>query len=167
MARLRQMPNGLMPNFTQGFSGLDALGHRAHERVDVVAPPVGDVVEARAVRGVGRGIRNRLPGHRVRVEVVVEVHAVEVVVLDRVQDGPLDVLLRLGQARVEVELAAVRPDPLGVHARRVLGHELGGVGLHRDAVGVEPGVQLEVAAVRLVDDERERVVARGPGPARR
>ncbi len=132
----------------------------SHERVDVVPPPRLDRAEPGAVRGVGRGIRDRLPAHRVRIEVVVEVHAVEVVVLDRVQDRLPDVLLGLGQARVEVELAAVGPDPLGMHARGMLGHEPGRVGLHRDAVRVEPRVQLEVAPVRLVDDEGERVVAR-------
>ncbi len=122
--------------------------------------PVLDPVEARPVRRERLRVRDRLARDRVRVEVVVEVHAVDVVVLDAVQDRGRDVLLGLGQARVEVQLAAVRPHPLRVLPRRVLGHELGRVRLHRHAVRVVPGVDLEVALVALLDDEPERVVAR-------
>ena len=149
-----------MPNFTHGLSCLmrPAIDStkvstlwRRHSAMSANPAPCAAKVAASGIVAPATGYG---------IEVVVEVHAVEVVVLDRVQDGLLDVLLHLGESRVEVELAAVGPDPVGVHAGRVLGHELRRVGLHRDAVRVEPGVQFEVAPVRLVDDEGERVVAR-------
>ncbi len=139
---------------------LDPLGDRPDELVDVVPPPVLDRREARAVLRVGGGVGQRLAGHGVGVEVVVEVHAVDVVVLHAVQDRRVDVLAGLRQARVEVELAAVGPHPVGVLPRGVGGQELRRVRLHRDAVRVVPGVQLEVACVRLRHDEGERVEAR-------
>ena len=104
---------------------------------------------------------NTSPADRVRVEVVVEVDGVDVVLRDRVHDRGLAVLPGLRDARVVVELAAVGDGPLGVELRRVRGREAGDVGreVHGDPVGVEPGVELEVAAVGLGDREGQRVVA--------
>ena len=97
------MPNGLTPNLTHGLTALIGRADLLDQQVDVVAPPVGLVGEAPAVRGEGGVVGEVLAGGRVRVEVVVEVHAVDVVPRDRVQHRGLHELADLGDAGVVVE----------------------------------------------------------------
>jgi hypothetical protein len=128
------------------------------QQVDVLPPPVRQR-QSSAILRVLRGVGEHLPGDRVRVEIVVEVHRVDVVAADRVHDRVLDQLAGLRYAGVVVQLAAVRDDPVRVLPGRMRRQQRTGVGVHRHPVRVEPRVQLEVALVRLADGVRERVVA--------
>ncbi|RAO32897.1 hypothetical protein PSN13_03587 [Micromonospora saelicesensis] len=151
---------------------LDLAVHLLDQQVDVVPPPVGPVGEAPVVGREGRVVRHLVGAAGVGVEVVVEVDAIDVVPLDGIHHGGLDELADLGDPGVVVEPAAgdagrwVGEGPVGVLLRRVAGGELGEVGAgaagggHRDAVRVEPGVELQVPLVRLVDQEGQWVPAR-------
>ena len=145
-AALRHTPKGLMPKLRAGPDRLDAGRGLAHQLVDVVAAPGGPVGEAAAVPVVGLVVVEGLAGHRIRVEVVVEVHGVDGVLLHRVEHRVLDEGADLGQPRVVVELPAVRHHPVRVPARGVGGDQLRRVGVVGDAVRVEPGVQFQAPA---------------------
>ena len=90
------------------LDGLDPYAHLLDQAVDVVAPPVGLGGETGAEPGVRGVVGEVLTGRRVRVEVVVEVHAVHVVAADDVEDHLEAVGAGIGLARVEPELVAVR-----------------------------------------------------------
>ena len=126
-----------------------------------------------AVRGEAGRVVEVLARLRVRVEEVVEVHAVDVVLRHRLQHRVLDEASRLGDAGVEVEPARPgadrdrRPPTRGGRAAGGSGaswFDVGAGATHRRRLGapvrVHPGVELEVAGVRLGDHELHRVPAR-------
>ena len=78
MAALRQTANGEMPNFTLRLGLLDPLSQLGASAGRCCAPPVGSD-EPGTVLGVRRRVVEGLARDRVRVEVVVEVHRVQVV----------------------------------------------------------------------------------------
>lgn len=137
--------------------------HRLHQPVDVRAAPV--VARQRAgVAAPGCLVGERhlviARAQRVGVEVVVDVHAVDVVAAQHVGDDGQRVRGGAGLGRVEPELVAVAPHQRRLrhrHVRRHVGRLRRGMAR---AVGVEPGVQLEPAPVRLGDPERQRVPRR-------
>ena len=149
---------------------VDPLADLLDERVHIGPSPVAPGL-ALAVARVA-GVVVELVPLRVRVEEVVEVHAVEVVAVDRVEDRVLDVRARRGVARVEVETAVGRAlgerhRPVRVLAQRMVRRELVEVGTGTPggrrlaaAVRVEPGVELEVAGVRFLDHPAHRVPTR-------
>ncbi len=138
---------------------LDAGRHLTDQLVDVVPPPVGPGREVAAVAVVGLVVVEGLAGHRIGVEVVVEVDRVDLVLVHRVEHRLAHELADLGQPRVVVELAAVRHHPVLVLAGGVGRRQLAEVGVVGDAVRVEPGVQLQTAGVGLLDGRAQRVPA--------
>ena len=137
-----------------------------HEPVDIAASPgrpVGDTAGSH-VAGValvvGEGNLATVLPHRVRIEVVVDVHAVDVVAGDHVADDIEESIGRSGLARIEPEQPSVAAHRIGhVHTRVRLRRGPGGIGVP-DTVGIEPHVEFEAAGVRFVDREGERVVGR-------
>ena len=129
------------------------------EHVDVVPAPVTDVLEPLAVRLERGAVGERLAGQRIGVEVVVQVHAVDVVAVHDVQDDLRGQVAYLRQARVEPQRAAVAVYPVRVQPRLAARGELLAVGLRAGAVGIEPGVEFQPAFVRLGDEEGQRVIA--------
>ncbi|KGC52790.1 hypothetical protein DO65_4945 [Burkholderia pseudomallei] len=147
------------PELHPRFRGLDALSERFDETIDVVATPVGERRETRAVLRISRGVVERRARDRVRVEIIVEMHGVDIVAGDRVHDRVDDERARGGHAGVVIQLAAVADHPVRMRARRMRGDERVEPVVHRDAVRIEPCVQLEIAPMRFGDGERERIVA--------
>ena len=95
----------------------------------------------------------------VRVEVVGEMHAIDVVAIDHFQNGVEDRPARGGNSRIDPHRLPVAPHPLRVRARHVSGDRLAEiVGRHR-AEGIEPDVELEAVSVRLVDGQRQGIIA--------
>ncbi|MGX1245827.1 hypothetical protein RKD46_006931 [Streptomyces pseudovenezuelae] len=162
MAGVAPHPEGADAELCAGPDPLDAGRGLQDQPVDVVAPPVGPPGEGAAIRVVGRVVVEGLAGHRVRVEVVVEVDRVQRIPVHRVEDRVLDEGADLGQSGVVVELPAVRHHPVRVLSGRVGGDEPGRIRVARDPVRVEPGVQLQSPPVRLGDGGAERVPARVP-----
>lgn len=108
---------------------------------------------------VRRVVVEDLAGDRIRVEVVVPVHGIDLVLPHRVEHRGPDELPDLGQPGVVVELPAVAHDPVGVPAGGVRGGEPRQVGVVRDTVRVEPGVQLQAARMGLPHRGAQRVPA--------
>lgn len=130
------------------------------QAVDVVAAPGVAAVEVAAVLLPALVVVERRVAVGVGVEEVVEVHAVDVVALDHVEDDVADPRLHLWVAGVEVGLVGVLDEPLGILLDGVVVDQVLQVRiLQAHPVGVEPGVQLQTALVGLLDRERERVVA--------
>ena len=107
---------------------------------------------------------------RVWVEEVVDVHAVDVVAPNDVAHDGDGALGDCGVAGVHPQAGAVDAHEVAVGAEDVRGRQHERVARVAGVVRVEPRVQLEAARVRLVDREREGVVARigagrtiGPG----
>ena len=122
----------------------------------------GVAVFAAAVASVGGAVGELgfLAGRRVGVEVVVDVDAVDVVAAGDVGDDADGVGADAGITKIHPKLAAVSADSVGEAA----GDVVGGVGFARGgggSEGVEPGVELEAAAVGFGDGEGERIVTGG------
>src|SRR6185503_6779497 len=97
--------------------------------------------------------------YRIRIEVVVDVDAVDVVSLGDVHDGPHRTASDVGVARIHPQKSIVAPDRRGILLRDVRRRERG-VSRVRGAIRIEPRVQLEPALVRLLDREREWIPRR-------
>lgn len=103
------------------------------------------------------------------IEIVVELHAVNRVVLHHFSDDAGDPVPCFGNARVENKAIAGGADPVTVqdeHAGRYLSKgvvQLGNrrrFGVDRDAVGIKPRVNLHAALVRFIQHKLQRIVAR-------
>lgn len=94
----------------------------------------------------------------VRVEVIVHVHAVDVVAPHHVAHGRDQLALRVGFTRIEPQLRAVRAHELGPPRRDMRRRQRGDRGGVPRAERIEPGVQLQPARVGRGDRERQRVV---------
>ena len=138
-----------------GVERMQRLVERSDERVHVVAAPVVDAVEVRAVACEGLCIIEIRAG----IEVVVEMDAVHIIIADDLGRAVHDELLHCRETGVKVVIAVVFDHPFRMLARRAaLGQ---GVKLlpavSRDAVGIDPGVQLKAALVRALDPVREHI----------
>ncbi len=152
---------------------LDPLINPLDEPVDARASPVTavELPPGRLVLPPARVVREgelsflpwRVGGEdRIRVEVIVEMDAVDVVAPEDVKDDLQGALRGLRLARIEPEHLAVALHEIGARLADVIGRFLE-PRVEAGAVRVEPGVQLEPAPVGLVDPEAERVVV-GFGP---
>ncbi len=110
----------------------DLLIHRLDETVHVVAPPIVDVAGLAFSHGtsVGSAVRKLdqvavLVALAVRVEVVIDVHAIEVVASHHVQHDIQAVPSRFGQARIEPEVCAILDDKLRTANAHVIVRNLG------------------------------------------
>src|SRR5690606_27408933 len=152
-----------------GLGLVDLPGQVLDEAVDVAAPPVA-LVHAAAVGLVG-GLVGELAALGVAVDVVAEVCGVDAVLPRDVHAGLGGRFPHFGDARVVPHAPAVLADPAGVLAGGALGVQLGRVVVAGDPVRVEPGVELQVAGVGLLEHEVQHVVAGvlagGPGDPRR
>ena len=95
----------------------------------------------------------------IRIEVVVDVHAIDVVALDDVHDRAQRAATHFWVARIHPEEPAVLPNELRIGLRDVRARDRR-VAIVRCPVGIEPRVQLEPTLVRLLDRERQRVPRR-------
>ena len=95
---------------------------------------------------------------RVGVEVVIQVHAVNVVAAHHIHDDPEHVPPRLLARGIEHGGAACFEQPARLAAGDMAAAHRAAA--HRGAEGVEPGVDFNTAAVRLGDGEGQRVIPR-------
>ena len=95
----------------------------------------------------------------IRVEVIVEMHTVDVVPVDDFFDRVEHGTARHRNAGVDPRRLPVMTHPLGMRARHVSGDRLPEiVGRHR-AERIEPDMQLESARMCLVDGQGKRVIS--------
>ena len=107
----------------------------------------------------------RRHGNRIRIKIVVDVHAIEVVAANHIRDDVERAADREGLGRVHPELLTVGFHRLGMGPRDMIRRE-GRTGARvAGAVGVEPRVEFEPAAVCLGDPELQRIVKRRRWPA--
>ena len=108
--------------------------------VDVVAPPVADIVEilaiARKCRFIGKVCA--------RVEIVVEVDTVHIVILHDLSGTVHDQFLHSGQAGIEIVVILVYDRPFRVLLGRAVIRQrvVFALAVLGNAVGVEPRMQL-------------------------
>ena len=97
---------------------------------------------------------------RIGIEIVIDVNAVDVVFAKNVQDHSQRKFLDLALARVHPQKLAIFSDEFGMRATDVVrGNGRNGFEVAR-AKGIEPGVQLQSAFVRLGNRERKRIIKR-------
>ena len=154
------MPKGHAEAYP-GLDLLDGLLRLVDEQRGIVPAPVRLVAEALcpAILGEGIVIRKRPPADRIRIEIVVEMDAVHVIARYDVAHDLQDVLARSGLPRVEIDLAGVFLEDVGVPAGYMAADQ-GLSGVERHAVGIEPRVQFHPAGMALLDHEAERIPER-------
>ncbi len=149
---------GAYPEYHPGLGGGYHVVYLLNEQVDVATAPVGQL-HAFAVAAEGGAVVKAHALDGIGVEVVVEVYAVDIVAGHDIAHHRGDMVAVGRLAGVEVQSPVVPHRALGMAAGYVPGrHALAAGG--RDAVGVEPGVQLHAAGVGLVDDKLQRVPCR-------
>lgn len=139
---------------------MDGLGELVDEGVDVLAPPVvafqppagALVTKPAAVVGEAQLHARR----RVRIEIIVEMDAIDVVTADDVEDDLDGVVACVRFPGIEPRVAAVLADELGLLAGDMVGRH-GGVGLQPGAEGIEPGVEFQSMRMGLAHREGQRI----------
>ena len=138
-------------------NGLYAVRHLRHEKIHVVASPVPDAPKSsRIVVEVLPVLRSNLVG-RIRVEIVVEVHPVDVVAPRHVCNDGRNIVADFLYSRVQHGQVSKGQRPFGMLLRNVRGM----VRIPRPAhgpIGIEPGVQLHAPFMRFLYGEGEGVV---------
>jgi len=143
------------------LSRLDRSIERADEVVDVVSTPIGSAQAAPgaiALPGsiIRKGGSTRF--QRVRIKVIVEMYAIDIVTPDDVSNDADDIGARRRVARVEPELFAEAAHPFGMLFRNVIRRQ-SFTRAHRGAKRIDPGMQFEPARVRLSDRKLKGIVA--------
>ena len=138
-----------------GFARLDNPAQLLDEQIHILATPVAPV-HAVAIAGVAVIVGELAAGNGIRIEIVVHVDGIDIVARHNIVDYPAYKLAALGQSRVEIELFTILNEPLGMlvidmRRRQRLGSD------RPHPVGIEPGVQLHVAGMTLVDKILQRV----------
>ena len=128
--------------------GVEPFIQVLNQLVDIVPPPVADVVKGSAVLPEGVLVVEAAAG----VEVVVQVDAVHIVVADQLLRPLDDQLPHLGQAGIQIVVSLALHHPLGVlHCRGLVVQirqlTLAALG---KAEGVDPGVELQPQGVSLL-----------------
>ena len=135
---------------------MDGLVELLDEQVHVVASPVAAVLDAVGVLLILGIIGDREASHRIGIEIVVHVDAVDVVAADDVACHLADVVAVLGNAGVENLQAVVLEAALRMlHHHMIDGERRGALGLC--PIGINPGVKLHAACVALVNHPLQRV----------
>src|SRR5438105_884359 len=101
-------------------------------------------------------VRARLP---IGIKEVVEMHRIDVISLNDVDDGREDRLPRRGDAGIDPLLSAIASNPLVMNSRDVVTRG-SNAAVERCAKRIEPCMHLEPARMRLAHDHGERIVAR-------
>ena len=140
---------------------LDSLAKLGYKTIDILAAPVA-IFAHRATCGgklwvvVGRGIGSHAP---LRIEIVVESDAIDVVFSCNLGAHIDNSLSSLGEGRVEDSLVGIRDEPFGVSGLVVELRLAVGVfvGVVTVTERVHPSIDFDTALVSLVDDESEGV----------
>ena len=152
---------GRHAEFHPRLHGVDAVAEHLDKSIDIVAPPIVDVGNAVAMRGVGLGIGNGEPRHGVGVEVVVDVQPVHVVAAHDVGGDGTDILAVLRHAGVEENEVVVFEEAFRVLHVGVRRRQLRSA-LRLGTERVDPRVQLHAALMAFVHHPRQRVpIGRG------
>src|SRR5436305_1740495 len=94
---------------------LDLGVERLHEAVDVVAPPVGALQSGRLTEFLpGRVVGKGRAFYRIRIEIIVDMHAIDGIAAHHVEHRVEGVLPRLGEAGIDPEQGSITPYPLRV-----------------------------------------------------
>ena len=138
-----------------GVARLDNPAQLLDEQVHILATPV-TPLHTVTIAGVAVIVGKLAAGNRIGIEIVVHVDGIDIVASHNIVDHPADKLAALGQSRVEIELFTILDEPLGmlvIDVRRC--QRLGSDRPH--PVGIEPGVQLHIAGMALVNQILQRV----------
>ena len=163
---------------------MDAAIERLDELVHVLPPPVGtgefaagrkvtlprgaigefEILRGRSGARIGErggvGLGGPAVGDRIRIKVIVEVDAIEVVVADDFAHDIERAFLGHGFTGVHPHQLAVSFNHAGVRLREMARVEFGNRALVAGAVGIEPRVQLKAPTVRGGDPLAQRIVER-------
>ena len=93
------------------------------------------------------------------IEIVVHVYGIDVVSRDDIFDNEANPMACFVKSGFEIPLFSVLPEPIGMQSHDMVRDELGCVHhANRDAIRIEPGVDLHIPVVGFGDDKFERVV---------
>ncbi|OPZ79236.1 MAG: hypothetical protein BWY77_01384 [bacterium ADurb.Bin431] len=138
------------------FDGDQAVVQGADKEVDIVPPPVAALGKA---AGIGRKTGIILVGDSlVGIEIVIKVNAVEVVAPHHVKDDGEDILPHLGQTGVKIAVVPLVQDPRGMGVHDMVGSQRVGIDAALRPVGIEPGVHLHPAPVRLGEQKGKGII---------
>ena len=123
-------PERTDPKLHPRASTLDLLRKRVDQRVHVFMTPLvtWQMAAARNVSAVGGAVGKVLAGHRVGIEIVVEVNAVHVVAEDDVHNGVQGSSLHLLRPGIHPQVAAVGVGVLGQLVGDVVARQAGTTG---------------------------------------
>ena len=137
----------------------DSVRYVLDSHIDVVPTPFADVSKSTRMCFETGFIGQRHTRFRIWVEVIVHVNSINVIAGNDVFDNVANPLACFVQARLEIPLFAILPEPLGMHSHDMIRDELGCI--HHtdgDTVRIEPSMDLHVTILRLRNDELQRVV---------
>src|SRR5690606_25882553 len=83
------------------FSRMNAVGKGFNKQINIISPPVGNIAYAIGVSAECLCIRYRLVAAGIGIKIVVEMHAVDIVIPDYIHDNTDDVFADFGNARVK------------------------------------------------------------------
>ena len=135
--------------------GVEPLVQPLNQPVNIVPPPVADVVKGSAILLKGFLVVEAAAG----VEIVVQMDAVHVVIADQFFRPLDDQLPDLGQPGIQIVVSLALHHPLGVLHGGGLGVQGGQLGLAAfgDAEGVDPGVELQPQGVGPLHPVGQRI----------
>ena len=155
---------GRHAEFHPRLHGVDAVAEHLDKSIDIVAPPIVDVGNAVAMRGIGLGIGNSQAGYGIRIEVIVDMQSVHIVAAHDVGGDGTDIFAVFRHAGVEEHEVVVFEEAfrvLHVGVRRCQFRSAFGLGAER----VDPSVQFHAALMTFVHHPRQRVpIGCGPLP---
>ena len=131
-----------------------------NEGIDVISSPIALIRKGALVLIKRIRIREIHARYGIRVEIIVKMHGVDIVIPNDLHDAVNDELLRLRNPWIEIQLAAVFLDPVGMLSGRVIRHQLVDVSLQADSIRIEPGVELHVSLMHFLEQECQRIVTR-------
>ena len=153
---------GRHTKFYPRLHAVNAVAEHLDEGIDIVAPPIVDICNAIAMRGIGLGIGNSQAGYGIRIEVIVDMQSVHVVAAYDVGGDGTDIFAVFRHAGVEEHEVVVFEEAfrvLHVGVRCCQFRSAFGLGAER----VDPGVQFHAALMTFVHHPRQRVPI-GCGP---
>ena len=134
------------------------LTHLFHELIDILTTPI-SYVHAASIRVIGSIVWNGNARNRVRVEVVIDVDAIDVVAGDDVVYDLADEFAVFGSSRVEENKSVVVEEAVGV-ARVFVGRSQSRRSLRLGPIRIDPGMQFHLSSMALLNHPLQRVPIR-------
>ena len=138
---------------------MDSLVKLFYEEVDIETSPVATIADAVGIGTILGVVGNLHASHRIRIEIVVDMEAIDIVARHDIPDHLADVIAALLQGRIEQRQTIVLESPFGMlHNHVITGIAVSNLRL--GTIGIDPRMKLHTAFVALRYHPLQRVPIR-------